>query len=62
MSKHWIQSAVNKMNQHGTVGSFSVAAKRNKMGTQQYANKVLSDPNASPAMKKKANFARNVAK
>ena len=29
------------------------------MGVQAYAKKVLKDPNASPTLKKRANFARN---
>lgn len=43
-------------------GSFKKAAKKSKMSVQQKAQSVLNDPNASPAMKKKANFARNAAK
>lgn len=40
-------------------GKFTAAAKRAGMGVQEYANKVLRDPNASPQLKKRANFARN---
>lgn len=43
-------------------GTFTKAAKKSKMGVQEKAQAVLNDPNASPAMKKKANFARNAAK
>jgi len=43
------------------VGSFTAAAKAGE-STQQHASRVLNDPNASPAMKKKANFARNAAR
>lgn len=43
-------------------GKFTAAAKRAGMGVQEYANKVLSDPNASPQLKKRANFARNAKK
>ena len=43
-------------------GTFTAAAKKSGMSVQQKARSVLSDPNASPAMKKKANFARNAAK
>lgn len=44
-------------------GTFTAAAKRAGMGVQAYANKVLAKGSkASPAMKKKANFARNAAK
>ena len=43
-------------------GKFTAAAKRAGMGVQEYARKVLKDPNASPTLKKRANFARNAAK
>jgi len=43
-------------------GTFTAAAKKSGQTVQQKASSVLSDPNASPAMKKKANFARNAAK
>jgi hypothetical protein len=63
MAKRWIQSAVKRMKKKGTVGSFSRAAKRAGMSTSAYANKVLKKGSkASPAMKKKANFAKNVGK
>ena len=42
-------------------GSFTKAAKSGE-STQGHAKRVLSNPNASAAMKKKANFARNAAK
>lgn len=45
----------------GTKGSFSRSATRAGMGVQEYARKVLSDPNASGGLKKKANFAKNAA-
>lgn len=44
-------------------GTFKAAAKKAGMGVQEYANKVLKKGSkASPAMKKKAVFARNSAK
>ena len=43
-------------------GTFTAAAKKSGMSVQQKASSVLSDPNASPAMKRKANFARNAAR
>lgn len=44
-------------------GTFTAAAKRAGMSVQAYAKKVLAKGSkASPAMKKKANFARNAAK
>jgi hypothetical protein len=45
-----------------TRGSFTAAAKKAGKSVQQEATSVLNNPNASPAMKKKANFARNAAK
>ena len=63
MAKHWIQKAVRKMKKKGTVGSFGAAAKRAGMSTSAYASKVLSKKShASAAMKKEAQFAKNVAK
>lgn len=59
--KNWIQDAVKKMKKKGTVGSFSRAAKRAGMSTAAYANKIHANPSRySHAMRKKANFARNV--
>ena len=43
-------------------GKFTAAAKRAGMNVQAYASKVLNDPNASPQLKKRANFARNAKK
>ena len=43
-------------------GTFIKAAKKSGKSIQGMAQSVLKDPNASPAMKKKANFARNAAK
>lgn len=43
------------------VGTFTAAAKPGE-STQAHASRVLNSPNASPAMKRKANFARNAAK
>lgn len=43
-------------------GTFTAAAKSHNMGVQEFANKVLSNKeNYSPAMVKKANFAKNAA-
>lgn len=42
-------------------GSFTAAAKKSGMSVQAKARSVLADKNASPAMKKKANFAKNAA-
>ena len=42
-------------------GTFTAAAKKSGMSVQAKAKSVLADKNASPAMKKKANFARNAA-
>lgn len=43
-------------------GTFTAAAKKSGESVQQKAKSVLNNPSASPAMKKKANFARNAAK
>ena len=43
-------------------GKFTAAANRAGMSVQAYASKVLNDPNASPKLKKRANFARNAKK
>ena len=43
-------------------GTFTAAAKKSGMSVQAKAKAVLANPNASPSMKKKANFARNAAK
>ncbi len=46
-----------------TRGSFKAAAKKSGQSVQQKASSVLAPGSkASPAMKKKANFARNAAK
>lgn len=58
----WIQKATEKMKKKGTIGDFSAKAKKAKMSTQGYAAKVLSNKNASPTLKREANFARNVGK
>lgn len=58
--KKWIQAAVSKMKEKGTVGSFSRAAKKAGMSTQSFARK--EKKSGSPSMAKKANFALNVAK
>ena len=43
-------------------GKFTASAKRAGMGVQEYARKVLSDPNATPLQRRRANFARNTKK
>ena len=40
-------------------GKFTKAAKAAGMGVQEYASKILGDPDATPLQKKRANFARN---
>ena len=49
----------------GTKGTFTAAATKagypdTPDGRKAYANKVLKDPNASPKMKKKATFYKNI--
>lgn len=44
-------------------GTFTAAAKKRGLGVQEFAAKVHANPeNYSPAMRKKANFARNARK
>ena len=43
-------------------GKFTKSAKAAGESVQEHAAKVLSDPNATPLQKKRANFARNAAK
>ena len=40
-------------------GKFSAAAKRAGMGVQEYAHKVVNDPNATTLQKRRAQFAIN---
>lgn len=49
----------------GTKGTFTAAATKagfvdTPEGRKAYANEVLKDPSASPKMKKKANFYKNI--
>ena len=63
-------SKVNAFAQGGKIhikkskrGTFTAAAKKHGMSVQAFARKVLANPdNYSPAMRKKANFARNASK
>lgn len=58
----WIQKAVAGMKKKGTVGSFSAAAKRAGKSTSAMASSVLKPgSHASSTMRKKAQFAKNVA-
>ena len=43
-------------------GKFTKSAKAAGESVQKHAAKVLSDPNATPLQKKRANFARNATK
>ena len=44
-------------------GTFTAAATKHNMGVQEFASKVLKNKDSySPAMVKKANFARNASK
>lgn len=61
MAEHWIQKAVHKMEQKGTVGSFTKAAKKAGKSTSAMESSVLkSGSHASAKMKKKAQFAKNM--
>jgi hypothetical protein len=49
----------------GTKGTFTAAATKaghedSPEGRKAFANKVLNDPDATPKMKKKANFYKNI--
>lgn len=55
----WMQSAKDKMESKGTVGSLTRAAKRADMSTMAFARKEKKSPRVSGLMKKKANFAIN---
>ena len=53
------------MSKGGTGGTFTAAATKaghadTPAGRKAFANKVLNDPDASPKLKKKANFYKNV--
>lgn len=43
-------------------GKFTKSAKAARESVQEHAAKILSDPNATPLQRKRANFARNSAK
>ena len=42
-------------------GMFTAEANKAGMSVQGYASKVLANPNANPALKKRANFAKAAA-
>ena len=53
------------MSKGGTGGTFTAAATKaghpdTPAGRKAYANEVMKDPDASPKLKKKANFYKNV--
>jgi len=58
----WIQGAVSRMREKGTIGSFRRASKNAGMSTRSFAQQTMNSDTASPSMKKKANFAINVGK
>lgn len=43
-------------------GKFTASAKTHGMGVQEYAHKVVNDPNATPLQRKRAQFALNSKK
>lgn len=65
-----IRDAYNEYAQGGSIhidpskkGTFTAAASKHNMGVQEFASKVLANKeDYSPAMVKKANFARNASK
>lgn len=44
------------------IGKFTASSEKAGETVQQHAASVLSNPNATPLQKKRANFARNAAK
>jgi len=59
----WIQDAVKRQEEKGTVGLFGRKAKRHGMSTKEYAAHVMANKEHEyPATVKQANFARNVSK
>jgi len=60
--KKWAQKATKKMEEKGTVGSFTtVAHKAGYDSPLEYAKHVMAAPDEfSPSTVKKANFAKNV--
>ena len=63
-----LKGAFEKMSHRkkgGTKGTFTAAATKaghpdTPAGRKAFANKVLNDPDATPKMKKKANFYKNI--
>lgn len=63
-----LKAAFEKMSHRkkgGTKGTFTAAATKaghpdTPAGRKAFANKVLNDPNATPKMKRKANFYKNI--
>ena len=43
-------------------GKFTASAKAHGMGVQEYAHKVVNDPNSTPLQRKRAQFALNSKK
>ena len=62
MAKKWLQKASEKMQQKGTVGSFSKKARKAGMSTEGYAAKIMKSKNAPAHLRQQANFARNAGK
>ena len=61
MASKWIQAAVNKQKDRGTVGSFRKIAKGMGKSTEEAADQITSNPDEYPeSTRKKAQFARNV--
>lgn len=56
----WIQNAVDKMKQKGTIGAFTKQAKREGLSTTEFAKKVLENPqNYTLKTKRRATFFKN---
>lgn len=58
----WIQAAVEKQKEKGTVGSFRRVASRMGMSTKEAAAHITANPDEyGEKTRKKAQFAKNVA-
>ena len=60
--KVWVQGAVNKMEQKGTVGSLTRIAKRNGQTPEQYCSSQKKRGWSSSKIQKKCQFMWNVNK
>lgn len=57
--KRWMQSVNKEIQKEGTEGVFRKEAQRHGMSTEEYARKVLNDPESTTLKKRRANLALN---